>query len=82
MPLYSRRQHPRIASSNTHGTGCTFASAYAAFHLRDGSHHLAFAKASDFVGDLVRQSSTARLGGGRGPLLHHLLIDHKGEKSG
>lgn len=73
IPHFSKRQHPRVISSNTHGTGCTFASAYAAFHLRHGSDLLAFAKASDFVGELVRLSSTARLGDGRGPLLHYLL---------
>ncbi|MDP2757113.1 MAG: bifunctional hydroxymethylpyrimidine kinase/phosphomethylpyrimidine kinase [Desulfurivibrionaceae bacterium] len=35
-------KHARIATKNTHGTGCTFASAFAAFHLLHGYVQVAF----------------------------------------
>lgn len=68
---WSHRQ--RIPSSNTHGTGCTLASAYASFHLLTGSDRQAFADSTMLIDQLIRNSSSARLGAGAGPLLHHLF---------
>ncbi len=73
--LVDRARHPRIRTLNTHGTGCTFASAYAACHLKSGSDRLAFTQASEFVSQLLKKSAAARLGGGHGPLLHHLMAE-------
>lgn len=63
---------PRHATRNTHGTGCTFASAFAAFLARGFSPPEAFKKAVDFTNYLIGVSRDAAVGGGNGPLLHHL----------
>lgn len=68
-----RATHPRINSRNTHGTGCTFASALAAYHLLTGDYRQAFDLAVNFVSQLLAASAGARLGRGTGPLLHHLF---------
>jgi len=64
--------HPRIQTHNDHGTGCTFASAFTAFHLLTGSERTAFKKTSVFMQELLQLSAPYRIGRGRGPLLHHL----------
>ncbi|MEJ2688757.1 MAG: bifunctional hydroxymethylpyrimidine kinase/phosphomethylpyrimidine kinase [Deltaproteobacteria bacterium] len=77
--LVEKKKHPRIRSANTHGTGCTFASAYAAYHLKSGDDLFAFSQASNFVSQLVEKSVSAKLGAGHGPLLHHLLAGSRNE---
>jgi len=64
--------HPRIKTSNTHGTGCTFSSAMTAFHLLTGDYKLAFGKACAFMDTLIRKSADLKMGKGKGPLAHHL----------
>jgi hydroxymethylpyrimidine/phosphomethylpyrimidine kinase len=63
--------HPRIASSNTHGTGCTFSAAFTAYHLLTGNDSQAFHKASRYVAGLIKKSAHFRIGSGTGPLMHH-----------
>ena len=64
--------HPRVQSRNLHGTGCTFAAAFAACHALTGSYEAAFFEASAFVARLIAQSANLPLGHGNGPLHHHL----------
>ena len=66
-------KHPRLTTQNTHGTGCTFASAFAAFHLLHGNDRDAFFKAVAFMDTVLRQSAGLALGKGKGPLAHHLF---------
>ncbi len=66
-------KHPRIATKNTHGTGCTFASAFAAYHLLHGNDQDAFFKAVAFMDTVLRRSTNLTLGKGKGPLAHHLF---------
>jgi hydroxymethylpyrimidine/phosphomethylpyrimidine kinase len=59
---------PRIATSSTHGTGCTFASAIAAnlalgLKLKDAAQ-----RAKDYVVEAIRRAP--RIGHGHGPLAH------------
>ncbi|MEW6427617.1 MAG: bifunctional hydroxymethylpyrimidine kinase/phosphomethylpyrimidine kinase [Thermodesulfobacteriota bacterium] len=70
---WSKISHPRIATRNGHGTGCTFASAFAAHHLHTGDYRAAFARAVAYVAEALRLSASARMGAGNGPLLHHLV---------
>ncbi|MDP2105572.1 MAG: bifunctional hydroxymethylpyrimidine kinase/phosphomethylpyrimidine kinase [Desulfobulbaceae bacterium] len=70
QPLF--RSHPRIISRNTHGTGCTFASALAAFHQHSGDYSEAFQRSIDFLNFLLAASVDYRLGHGNGGLCHHL----------
>ncbi|MBU4118269.1 MAG: bifunctional hydroxymethylpyrimidine kinase/phosphomethylpyrimidine kinase [Proteobacteria bacterium] len=68
-------KHARIITRNTHGTGCTFASAFAAYHLLSGNYPDAFFKASAFMDTVLKQSANLSLGSGKGPLAHHLFRD-------
>jgi hydroxymethylpyrimidine/phosphomethylpyrimidine kinase len=65
--------HPHIQTRNDHGTGCTFASAFTAFHMLTGSESVAFRKTTAFLHELLTLSTPYRIGHGRGPLLHHLF---------
>lgn len=69
----AEHRHPRIASRNLHGTGCTFASALAACHALTGSYEQAFQEAGLFVATLIEQSAAITIGHGAGPLHHHLV---------
>jgi len=59
---------PRIPSANTHGTGCTFASAVAAGLARGMSVLEAVAQAKEYVTEAIRRSFP--IGKGHGPLNH------------
>jgi hydroxymethylpyrimidine/phosphomethylpyrimidine kinase len=63
---------PRCETANTHGTGCTFASAFAAFLARKNEPARAFEKAVDYTHHLIEISADLYVGQGRGPLMHHL----------
>jgi hydroxymethylpyrimidine/phosphomethylpyrimidine kinase len=64
--------HRRIQTNNLHGTGCTFASAFTAFHLLSKDDEAAFSQASHFVHQLIKESAATLIGRGTGPLIHHL----------
>lgn len=65
--------HERIHTRNTHGTGCTLASAITAHLARGAALDEAVARGLDYVAALVRGSAGHSLGAGHGPLLHGLL---------
>ncbi len=60
---------PRIASPNTHGTGCTLSSAIAAQVVLGRPLLDAIAAAKAFVHAAIERGAAARLGAGSGPLL-------------
>ncbi|MEA2083031.1 MAG: bifunctional hydroxymethylpyrimidine kinase/phosphomethylpyrimidine kinase [Thermodesulfobacteriota bacterium] len=62
--------HKRVRTKNTHGTGCTFASAFAAFHMLKGGYEQAFFNAVNFVDSLLNKSASLKFGEGCGPLAH------------
>ena len=67
-PLWMRA--PRIATANTHGTGCTLSSAIAA-HLALGADlPQAVRQAREFVRGALQAGATVRTGTGSGPLNH------------
>lgn len=59
---------PRLHSKNTHGTGCTFASAIAAGLARGRSVPDAVAAAKEYVTEAIREATV--LGSGHGPTNH------------
>jgi hydroxymethylpyrimidine/phosphomethylpyrimidine kinase len=76
--LYDGRQiHrfalPRIATKNTHGTGCTLASAITAGLAQGLSVVDAIAKAKSFVHEALRAGAPMRIGHGAGPVWHHFV---------
>ncbi|MGO9308063.1 MAG: bifunctional hydroxymethylpyrimidine kinase/phosphomethylpyrimidine kinase [Spirochaetia bacterium] len=65
---------PRIDSRNTHGTGCTFASAIAA-RLALGDEMLdAVSAAKRYVSAVIAASAEMRIGHGHGPMNHMALL--------
>jgi hydroxymethylpyrimidine/phosphomethylpyrimidine kinase len=65
--------HPRYHTKNTHGTGCTFSSAFAAFLAKKHTPPQAFSLAISYVNRLIALSKDASIGSGNGPLLHHMF---------
>jgi len=65
-------KRPRINSVNLHGTGCTYASAFAAYHCLRQDYNTAFLRTATFMDKLIRKSSTANFiqSGNNGPLFH------------
>lgn len=67
--------YERIDTSDTHGTGCTFASAVATFIGFGYDVPEAVEKAGDAVHHAIRNS--LRLGGGSGPVAHSGIPPHR-----
>ena len=59
---------PRIETASTHGTGCTFASAIAAFLARGETAPAAVGHAKEYVTEALRRAQP--IGRGHGPLHH------------
>ncbi|WP_427912882.1 bifunctional hydroxymethylpyrimidine kinase/phosphomethylpyrimidine kinase [Ramlibacter sp. MMS24-I3-19] len=61
---------PRIATPNTHGTGCTLSSAIASFIALGASLPDAVANAREYVRGALQVGADVRTGAGSGPLNH------------
>jgi hydroxymethylpyrimidine/phosphomethylpyrimidine kinase len=68
QPLWMRA--PRIASPNTHGTGCTLSSAIASQLALGADLAEAVLRAREFVRGALDAGARVRTGGGSGPLNH------------
>ncbi|MBU0481440.1 MAG: bifunctional hydroxymethylpyrimidine kinase/phosphomethylpyrimidine kinase [Proteobacteria bacterium] len=71
--LESRSARRRVTTSNTHGTGCTFATALTAYHMQTGDWTRSFELAGEYVQEILIASAGIQLGKGTGPLQHHLF---------
>ena len=67
---------PRFDTPNTHGTGCTFASAVAAGLAQGMDAENAIGQAKEYVTEAIRHSFP--LGGGHGPLHHFWAAEQDG----
>jgi len=65
-----RHQHPHL-----HGTGCTYASAFSAYHSLTGSYKRAFHLSGQYMDQLITRSMNHQVAATNmnGPLLHHLV---------
>lgn len=59
-----------VATRNDHGTGCTYASALAAYLALGADIPTAAARAADYVSQQLRIGRSWQLGRGRGPVAH------------
>lgn len=66
----------RIATNNTHGTGCTLASALAAFLAQGCPLLTAAQRAKTFITQALHAAAHYHLGRGYGPVGHFLLARH------
>ncbi len=60
----------RVATTNTHGTGCTLSSAIAAYLARGLDVRQAVARAKDYLTAALGAADGLEVGGGRGPVNH------------
>ena len=65
---FHRYSAPRVNTTSTHGTGCTFASAIAAFLARGEPLPKAVERAKDYLTDALRRAYP--IGSGHGPVHH------------
>ncbi len=70
--IVSKRR--RIQSANLHGTGCTYASAFTAFHCREKDYCKTFFLTASYMDRIISKSSSISLvkSGFNGPLVHAL----------
>lgn len=59
---------PKIQTQNTHGTGCTFSSAMAAYLARGFNITDAFKKSKKYIYEAIVASKDHRIGKGKGPV--------------
>ena len=62
--------NPKIATRNTHGTGCTLSSALASFLARKCSMAQAAENAVGYVAAAIRSGADYQIGSGHGPVHH------------
>ncbi|MDE6243127.1 MAG: hydroxymethylpyrimidine/phosphomethylpyrimidine kinase, partial [Muribaculaceae bacterium] len=65
-----RHFHRRIATPNTHGTGCTLSSAIASFMARGEETAVAVAHGIEWLQGALRAGADLELGHGHGPVNH------------
>ena len=75
--IESKRQ--RIASSNLHGTGCTYSTALSAYLLQGYGIEAAFRKTGDFMSEIIQAGLNKQITKRNinGPLTHHLHTEHR-----
>jgi len=61
---------PRISTFNTHGTGCTFSAAIAAFLARDFTLLDAVKEAKEYLTGALQAGAELKIGRGQGPVHH------------
>ena len=61
---------PRVATENTHGTGCTLSSAVAAELAKGASLREAMTRAKVYVTAALERANELQIGNGRGPVHH------------
>jgi hydroxymethylpyrimidine/phosphomethylpyrimidine kinase len=66
----TRLARPRIATENTHGTGCTFSAAITAYLARGAPLREAVTAAKRFVHEALQAGAGLSIGKGRGPVDH------------
>ena len=69
----TKLSHPRHQTKNSHGTGCTFASAFSSYHARYHDYKKAFIKTVHYVETLLESGKEDQLGDGTGGLAHYRL---------
>lgn len=61
---------PRIATRNTHGTGCTLSSALASFLAQGYELEIAVQRAKDYITQAITYADNLEVGCGHGPVHH------------
>ena len=64
----------RIRTKNTHGTGCTLSSAFAAALARGEDLTCAAKSAKAYIGQAIISGAEYEIGGGHGPVNHFFCL--------
>ena len=64
----------RIRTQNTHGTGCTMSSAFAAQLAQDKTLQQAAISAKDYVANAILSGADYEIGHGHGPVNHFYML--------
>lgn len=65
----------RIATQNTHGTGCTLSAAIASYLAQGKSLSLAITQAKHYLNQCLLAAKDLKLGNGQGPVHHFYFLD-------
>ena len=65
---------PRLATTNTHGTGCALASAVATLRPQSADWEEATARAKRWLTEAIRHGAELEVGSGRGPVHHFAAV--------
>ncbi|TDW45626.1 hydroxymethylpyrimidine/phosphomethylpyrimidine kinase [Curtobacterium sp. PhB42] len=65
---------PRVATANTHGTGCSLSSAIATLAARHGDWELAVGVAKPWLTAALRGADALEVGSGNGPIDHGAVV--------
>jgi hydroxymethylpyrimidine/phosphomethylpyrimidine kinase len=65
---------PRVATTNTHGTGCSLSSAIATLAARHGDWELAVGVAKEWLTAALRGADALSVGSGHGPIDHGAVV--------
>lgn len=68
---------PRIRTNNTHGTGCTLASAIASYLAQGSSLHEAIKHGKDYLTHAIKSGARFRYGHGVGPVDHFFNLSSR-----
>lgn len=71
-----RFEAKKIATKNTHGTGCTLSSALAALLPQSNSVPEAVERAKAYITGAIRHADDLQVGSGHGPMHHFWQINH------
>ncbi|OWJ74316.1 bifunctional hydroxymethylpyrimidine kinase/phosphomethylpyrimidine kinase [Haematobacter genomosp. 1] len=74
-----RHEAPRVATRNTHGTGCTLSSAIASCLARGATLEAAVAEAHVWLQAAIRAADGLAIGAGHGPVHHFHAVWHAQE---
>ncbi|KLV04175.1 hydroxymethylpyrimidine kinase [Photobacterium aquae] len=72
-----RLSTPRIATRNTHGTGCTLSAAIASFLAQGYPLPIAVKFAKQYITDALRHADDLKIGSGHGPVHHFFAFNGK-----
>ncbi|MGB0663071.1 MAG: bifunctional hydroxymethylpyrimidine kinase/phosphomethylpyrimidine kinase [Pontibacterium sp.] len=69
--------HPRIATENTHGTGCTLSASIASYLAQGASMAEAIRQSKDYLHGAIAHANDLEIGAGAGPV-HHFFRQNNG----
>jgi hydroxymethylpyrimidine/phosphomethylpyrimidine kinase len=67
----------RLATNNTHGTGCSLSSAIASYLAQDFSLHESIEKAKQYLTEAIRAGAGLQFGRGHGPIDHFYFLRNR-----